>query len=244
MHCDCSNCSLSLWTASKLEWRILPVPRPGEFQPQLKIEAWCSWRKGSDPSYCRGPGGVKCAKPSQPAVSLITSQSKVSRQSLVFVLFCFLKYDSFNVLDILNIHKIALFQKSFPLWYRFRVHDQRQFSETQPAERTQESNNSVWSSSNTSPILGTVHLRVSFYYELLFGHLASIVWAIAGVLFKRDWDWGRDPVMQGKGTQESGGTHGTGQGSGWWLQPHQGSTYGSLPLARGQCHSGKVGEIS
>ena len=61
----------------------------------------------------------------------------ISRQSLVFVLFCFLKYDSFNVPDILNIHKIALFQKSFPLWYRFCVHDQRQFSETQPAERTQ-----------------------------------------------------------------------------------------------------------
>ena len=54
-------------------------------------------------------------------------------------MFCsvFLKYDSFNVPDILNIHKIALFQKSFSLWYRFCVHDQRQFSETQPAERTQ-----------------------------------------------------------------------------------------------------------
>ena len=137
MHCDCSNCSLSLWTASKLEWRILRMPRPGEFQPQLKIEAWCSWRKGSDPSYCQGPGRVKCTEPSQPAMSLITSQSKVSRQSMVFVLFCFLKYDSFNVPDILNIHKMALFQKSFPLWYRFCVHDQRQFSETQPAERTQ-----------------------------------------------------------------------------------------------------------
>lgn len=50
--------------------------------------------------------------------------------------------------------------------------------------------------------------------------------------------------MQGRGTQESRGTHESGQGSGRWLQPHQDITYGLLPLARGQCHGGKVGEIS